>query len=339
MSAKITGNQAISAIIHIMLNSYEILPKKFLEKLPEIIGEDNLRETLNSFCFKKPSTFRVNTLKITSKGLIKELNQIGINVKPVDWYQDAFILDNVEQKILSETRWYKEGFLYIQGLSSMIPPLILNPEKNEKVLDLCAAPGSKTTQTATLMKNTGEITANDLSRIRNFKLNANLKLQGVTNTQTTNMLGELIWKKYPEFFDKTLVDVPCSMEGRFSTNDPKTYKDWKNGKVKQLSQKQKFLLRSAISATKIGGIIIYSTCTLSPEENEEVINWILEKEKNNIELLPITLNNYNFSQGLTSFKNKIYSLELSKTKRILPTKIMEGFYIAKLKKIKSNITF
>ena len=322
-----------------MPNQYDILPEKFLDKLPEIVGKENLDEILTSFCFRKPSTFRTNTLKITSEELTKELNKLNIKAQPINWYKDAFILINTPQKILSETKWYKEGFLYIQSLSSMIPPLILNPSENEKVLDLCAAPGSKTTQIAALMKNTGEIIANDLSRIRNFRLSANLQIQGVKNTKVTNLMGEIIWKKYPEYFDKTLVDVPCSMEGRFFTDDPKTYRDWKNGKVKQLAQKQKFLLRSAISATKTGGIIVYSTCTLSPEENEEVINWILEKEKNNVELLPVILDNCSFSHGLTKFKNKTYSLELSKTKRIMPSKTMEGFYIAKLKKIKSNIIF
>ncbi len=325
-----------------MSNLTNILPEKFLEKLPDIVGKENLDQILESFSTNKPSTFRTNTLKITADQLESELNKLNIKTERVSWYRDAFILKNVPQKVLSETKFYQEGYLYIQSLSSMLPPLILEPKAGEKILDLCAAPGSKTTQIASLMENSGEIIANDLSRIRNFRLIANLKLQGVNNTKVTSSMGEIIWKTYPEYFDRVLVDVPCSMEGRFNTNDEKTYKDWTPGKVRQLSQKQKFLLRSAISSTKVGGIIVYSTCTLSPEENEEVINWILEKEKGNIELEDIQksllLNHKSiFTKGLTKFKNKVYNTDLEKTIRINPSKMMEGFYVAKLRKIKSNI--
>src|SRR3989344_419590 len=137
----------------------------------------------------------------------------------------------------------------------MIPALILNPKPGEKVLDICAAPGSKTTQIAAMMENKGELVANDINQIRVYKLESNLKMQGVTNVIVTKLPAEAIWKKVPEQFDKTLVDVPCSMEGIFYCGDPKTFTHWSTKKVHYLAKHQKLILRSAVSATKPGGTI------------------------------------------------------------------------------------
>ena len=236
------------------------------------------------------------------------------------------------------TYLYKEGYIYIQSLSSMIPPLILNPQKDETILDLTAAPGSKTTQMAALMQNSGHILANDTSRPRLYRLESNLKMQNVTNTTTTQFPGQVLWQKFPEYFDKTLVDAPCSMEGRFFSDDPKTFRDWTPKKVKDLASRQCFLLRSAISATKPGGIIVYSTCTISPEENEGAIDWILTKEKDNIKIDNITIKKLKSLPGFTNFNNKKYNTNVQKTLRILPDDNMEGFFVAKILKIKSSLS-
>ncbi len=322
-----------------MTQPWNVLPEKFLEKLNDFVPEDKKQSVLQSFLQRKPSTFRANTLKISADDLEIELKKLGIEVERVPWYKDAFILKNVVQKVLAETKFYKEGYLYVQSLSSMIPPLVLDPKPEEIVLDMTAAPGSKTTQIAALMQNTGTLIANDKSRIRNFRLSANLALQGVTNAQVLSQPGEFLWKKYPEYFDRALVDVPCSMEGRFFVEDPKTFQDWTPGKVKQLAEMQKWLLRSAISTTRPGGTIVYSTCTLSPEENEEVINWILKKEGAAIDLDDIHIENLPMEQGLTQYKNKLFDKRLSKTVRIYPSGDMEGFFIAKIRKISSNILY
>lgn len=320
-----------------MNQKWDVLSEKFLEKLPAIVSQEHLEKVLNSFCIRKPSTFRVNKLKINPNELEQKLKNLGIEAEKIHWYKDAFVLKNIPQKILTETDLYKQGYLYIQSLSSMIPPLILDPKSGEKILDICAAPGSKTTQMAMLMQNNGEIIANDKSHIRNYKLQANLNQQGATIVAITHMPGEILWKKFPEYFDKTLVDVPCSMEGRFYIENEKSYKSWSPNKVRILAGTQKFLLRSAISSTKPGGIIVYSTCTLSPEENEEIIDWVLKKEGNAIRLDEIILEGNFLSSGLSGYKQKIFSQELKKTKRILPSATMEGFFIAKIKKITSTI--
>lgn len=320
-----------------MQKPWESLPEKFRERLALFTTPTEQEEILESFCVQKPSTFRANTLKISADELEQALTKEGIQTQRVDWYHDAFILINQPQKILTETKWYKEGYLYLQSLSSMIPPLILNPKGKESILDITAAPGSKTTQMAAMMQNTGEIIANDKSKIRLFKLKANLQTLGVTNTKVLQLPGQFIWKKFPQYFEKTLVDVPCSMEGRFQCNNEKTYKDWSTAKIDFLQNQQKFLLRSAISSTQVGGIIVYSTCTLAPEENEEVIDWILKKTHHAVMLEDIIIPKLPTHLGLTKWKNKIFDESLSKTIRIYPTKVMEGFFVAKLRKTASTM--
>ena len=240
-------------------------------------------------------------------------------------------------RALSETPQYRNGELYVQSLSSMLPPLILNLQPGERVLDIAAAPGSKTTQMASLMDNHGEIIANDTSRTRIYRLKANMALQGASIAHVSRDDGRAIWKRYPEYFDKALVDVPCSMEGRFNTQDPKTYQDWSLKKVKDLSHLQRWLLRSAISATRPGGIIVYSTCTMSPEENEEVIDWVLAKERGNVIVEDVRLSGAVFDPAILVWNAKKFDTSIGKSARIYPTNLMEGFYIAKLKKIRSSV--
>lgn len=318
-----------------MQDQYKNLPEKFIERLKKIFSAEEFEQVLNSLSTKPIPSFRANTLKTTAGKLEKQLQIQGFIIEKVSWYKDAFILKNKSVRELTETEEYKQGQIYIQNLSSMIPAIVLNPKPNETILDICAAPGSKTTQIAALMKNEGKIVANDLSRPRLYKLHANLKIHGITNTIVANLPGQTLWKKYPEYFDKTLVDVPCSMEGRIRLDDPDTYKDWSMRKIKELEMKQKYLLRSAISATKTGGIIVYSTCTLAPEENEGVIDWILKKVPlGGIEIEEIKIPSLTLQQGLKRW-NKEFKGEVGS--RIYPTKSMEGFFIAKIRKLKSTI--
>lgn len=314
----------------------EKLPEKFLERLQRLYSEDEFQQILTAIATKPLPSFRTNTLKITTSELEKKLQEQGFEIEKIAWYQDAFILKNKSVRELTDTDDYKNGEIYIQNLSSMIPSLVLDPQPDEKILDLCAAPGSKTTQIAALMENNGEIVANDLSRGRLYKLTANLNMYGVTNSKTTNFPGQMIWKKFPEYFDRTLVDVPCSMEGRIRLDDPETYEDWKLGKIKALERMQQYLLRSAISATKVGGIIVYSTCTLAPEENEGVIDWIIKKAGSAIKIEKIEIPNLELQPGITKW-NKEFTNQTSLTSRVHPSSRMEGFFVAKIRKIASTI--
>jgi NOL1/NOP2/sun family putative RNA methylase len=317
-----------------MNNQQKTFPELFLERL-KIIYPKNAATIQTTLQEKPMPSFRTNTIKTTTPKLKASLLEQGFRLKDISWYSDAFILLNKSIRELTETEEYHQGQLYIQGLSSMIPALILDPQQNENILDLCAAPGSKTTQLAALMKNQGTILANDLSRQRLFKLKANLQLNGVTTTKTMNTVGEKLWQRYSEYFDKTLVDVPCSMEGRICLTDEKTYHDWSPKKIKLLANKQKYLLLSAISATKVGGTIVYSTCTLAPEENEGVIDWILKKIGDAIIIESIQIPHLSLHKGIAQWTKPFHSAVIQ-TSRTLPSQTMEGFFIAKIKKIRQT---
>lgn len=313
------------------------LPAAFLARLEKQFGTQKFQELLPFFSLKRPTTLRANTLKITPHDLQAQLAESGIELIPVEWFPIAFIVKNVELRVLTEHPLYLNGSFYVQSLSSMLPPLVLDPQPGEKILDLTAAPGSKTTQMAVMMGNSGEIIANDVSPIRLFKLTANLRMQGVTNTFTRRGPGEYFWKKSPEFYDRVLVDVPCTMEGRMNTEDPKSYQDWSEQKIRDLSVRQQHLLRSAVTSCKVGGVIVYSTCTLAPEENEGVLNWLLQREKETVELEEISLPGVTASYGITSWLDQVYDPQVSKGLRITPSQTMEGFFVAKFRKIGSNI--
>ncbi|HLC87393.1 MAG TPA: RsmB/NOP family class I SAM-dependent RNA methyltransferase [Candidatus Nanoarchaeia archaeon] len=227
------------------------------------------------------------------------------------------------------------GYYYIQELASMLPIIALEPKPKEIVLDLCAAPGSKTTQAVAFMKNSGAIIANEVSMSRLKILASNLERCGVTNTIITKKEGSILCNelnKQKFVFDKVLIDAPCSGEGTLRSS-PATYIMWNIKTIKSLPRIQKNLIKSAISVLKIGGEFIYSTCTHAPEENEGVIDAIL-KEFPNIKIEAINLP-INCRDGITSWGGHKYSNEVKKSCRIYPhDSNTEGFFIAKLRKLK-----
>ncbi len=310
----------------------QVLPQVFIDRLENLLPEKTKEEVLAAFCAERPTTFRTNTLKITTPELEEELTKKGINYQKVSFLPDAFILEG-SAKQLTTTGLFDSGLLYVQSLSSMIPALVLEIKQNENVLDMTAAPGSKTSQIAALMENTGHIVANDISRVRLYKLRANLKLLDVKNTTVIQKKGQDLWKSYNNFFDKVLVDAPCSLEGRFQCQNPKTYRTWNIKKVKQLSHLQRYLLRSALTCAKPGGVIVYSTCTLSPEENEEALDWLLTNEKNSVVLEPINLEIPEKITAFPKWQNKVFDPQIKNAMRILPSSLMEGFFVAKLRKV------
>ena len=302
------------------------LPYEFTEAIYNKFSERNADKILEGM-IDKYTTLRVNTIKSSNEEVIKVFEENGIDYDTVDWYENAFIIKNKNEKDLQKLDIYKDGKIYLQSLSSMVPPLILNPKPGEKVLDLTAAPGSKTTQMAALMNNKGEILANEIDKIRFDRLEHNIKKQGVTIATVTNEDGRNAVRKKDEYFDKVLLDVPCSGEGRFIIDKPDTYSTWSIMLVQGLTLLQKELIDSAFKALKPGGELVYSTCTLNREENEKIVNWALNSY--NLELEQIHFKVDNMIKG----NNKHLREEINKTIKILPSKRTEGFYIDKFKKI------
>ena len=177
------------------------------------------------------------------------------------------------------------------------------------------------------MENKGYILANEIDSIRCERQRYNIKMQGANIVEVINKRGEKVGEEHKEEFDKVLLDAPCSGEGRFLGNSPKTYRTWSKKTVNELAKLQKKLLKSAYEALKPGGVLVYSTCTLNKKENEEVLEWALE----NLELKLLDIN-LDLREKLQRFNDGV-NKEISKAIRILPSKNMEGFFIAKFKKI------
>jgi len=282
---------------------------------------------------KPKKSIRVNTLKIQPEKLKQKLEAKGWKLKQI--LPNAFqIQSQLKPGELGKTKEHLLGYYYVQEITSMMPILALNPKPNNIILDLCAAPGSKTTQTAELMQNQGTIIANDLTIGRIAILSANLERCGITNTIITRHDGlQLIkiLKKLNMKFDKILIDAPCSGEGNIRTS-PKTYLEWNENILKKFSNKQKKLASASIQLLKPNSEMIYSTCTYAPEENEEVIQYLLDNNPN-IEIQEITLP-IKSRPGITKWKNKTFSNELKKAHRIYHhDNNMEGFFVCKMKKL------
>ncbi len=306
----------------------------FLERMKKLLKND-FNIYLQSLQKPTLKSIRCNTLKISPEQLKKRLENYGWKIsQPFQNYKEIIIIETkLEPGELGRSLEHLLGYYYIQELSSMMPVITLCLEKNESVLDLCASPGSKTTQISANMKNSGELIANEVSFGRVKILASNLERCGAANTLITKKEGSALclkFKKMKKEFDKILVDAPCSGEGTLRTN-PKTCTMWNIKTINSISRIQKRLVENALEVLKPGGTLIYSTCTHAPEENEEVIDYILKKTKNiKLEKINLPMKSH---QGLTKWQDKTFNPELKKTKRIYPYDSgSEGFFIAKIMK-------
>jgi 16S rRNA (cytosine1407-C5)-methyltransferase len=312
------------------------IPSAFKDRLEVMFGPSMCR-SLESTFVERPTTFRVNTIQSSKEEVLDALQRDGFTVQHVPWYSDAFILTNKTKRDLTETDIYNNGKIYIQSLASMVPPVVLEPQAGERVLDLTAAPGSKTSQIAARMERTGELIANDVNKPRFFKLKHNMEQLGVAD-EVDNWTFSLrlehgvgLCKEYSAYFDKILLDAPCSAEARFVEGNAKTFGYWKERKIKEMAYKQRQLLFAAWSALKPGGTLVYSTCTFAPEENEVQIARLLERN-DDVEVLPVSIDTLKSMSCITEWKEKTLHDGVKSTLRIKPDATIEGFYIAKLRK-------
>lgn len=313
--------------------------KSLFKERMELLLENEFEKYLDSLKISSQNSIRVNTLKISVKDLKKRLEKKGWKIKqPFQSNPEIFIIESdLAPGELGRSLEHLLGYYYVQEISSMLPVMVLDPKNNERILDLCASPGSKTTQLAAYMNNKGLIVANEINLGRLRILSSNLGRCGVTNTLVTMKNGVYLCENFYKnkiFFDKILVDAPCSGEGTLR-NTPKTSLMWNINTVKKLSKIQKHLVESALKILKPNGILIYSTCTHSPEENEEVVNYLLEKYP--IKLDKISLpKELKFREGIIRWKDKLYKDELKQSCRIYPhISNTDGFFISKIIKNKN----
>lgn len=292
--------------------------QKFLERYKELTDIDSFIE-----CSSRPlrKSIRVNTLKTEVKEIKSRFKDY--NLKQVPWCKEGFWLKG---EAIGNTLEHFLGYIYIQEAASMIPPLILSP-KEDIILDMCASPGSKTTQMAALMKNKGLIIANDINILRLKPLSINLQRCGVLNTVMTKMEGRFFKDK----FDKILVDAPCSGMGAIRKS-PNTPLMWNPNTIKRMAGIQRQLLSTAFDILKENGTLVYSTCTLEPDENEGVINFLLNKYENaKLEKINLEIKR---SPAILEFEGNVYDNEVKKCLRIWPQdNDTEGFFVAKIVKI------
>ena len=310
------------------------LPEAFRDRLEQIVPREKFAQVLETFDSPKNVTFRVNTLKSTPQQLETKLTTANIAFETITWnlLDGVYKIHSNDKQALTQTTMFYDGELYIQNLSSMIPPLLLSPKPDETVLDLAAAPGGKTLMLAGMMENTGWLSAVEMQRERFFRMCDNLKMQGVTNAHTYMTDGRSVGKKCPEMFDRILLDAPCSSEARFKTHDPKSMSYWSIHKVKETSKLQQRMLLSAYDALKVGGRLVYSTCSFSPEENESPLNYLLKRHGEHLRTLPITLPFDNTQKPLEHWGKETYDERIQNAVRILPTDTIDGFFMCVLEK-------
>lgn len=311
------------------MSPYSHVSDKIYSYLSETFGEESAK-SYRDFVGEEPSKYlRVNELKISRDELAKSLLEIyGIRTEPVLYPPNALkIIDGFDY--VGSTLEIAFGFYYIQALTSMLPPFALNPDEDDIVLDLCSAPGSKTTQLAEMMKNKGVLVVNELEINRIKALAFNLDKMNFLNCGVVNQRGEMLSKYYNSHFDKILVDAPCSGLGIIQKKNEVNHW-WSLERVNNLIEIQQKLLVSAIKMLKVGGELVYSTCTLTPEENELLINKVLQKYPLEVEPVSIPIKHHN---GLTSYKDEKLDRRLSKALRIYPWEAdSDGFFLVKLKK-------
>ena len=296
------------------------LPEFFIEELNKEYGV-TITKTIVDGLVKKKTSFRVNNLLSNNDEIEKAFMNERTSLKKVGWYENAYVISEPNDVTLNEKDFYKSGKVYVQNLSSMIPPLVLEPMPDEDILDMCAAPGGKTTEIACLSNNRAHITACEMNPIRVKRLEYNIKMQGASvyvMPKDSRNLDDFLK------FDKVLLDSPCSGSGTLDILDEKISKYFTEYLIQKSIKSQKILLNKAINLTKKGGEIVYSTCSVLKRENEEIINDAIKR--NDIEIIPIDKERF----------VEVPTLEttIKGTMCVMPTDIYEGFFVAKLKKVK-----
>lgn len=297
------------------------IPQFLKGKLLSEYKEDEFEKIIEGYSKKRKTTLRINTSKTSLNDVKKILESKGIIYNEVSWYKNALIMENVSEKDIKKLDIYEKGEIYLQSLSSMIPPIIVNPKEGENILDMTAAPGGKTTQMANLSDNKAMITACEKNKIRADRLKYNLEKQGANHVNV--MLEDA--RKLNEFFsfDKILLDAPCSGSGTLNLNDENIEKYFTKELVERSVKTQKELLTKAAKIVKKGGEIVYSTCSILKEENEKVIEEISKKEK--LEIIHI---------NKEDFENvPLLPVKIEGTICVMPDELYEGFFVAKLRKV------
>lgn len=292
----------------------EIIPQFLKEMLVNQYGQETTKKIIKGYV-KKVVTIRINTIKTNKQEIIDKLKNAQIEFDEIEYNNNALIIRNKNEEDLRKIDMYENGEIYMQSLSSMLPPIVLEPKEKENILDMTAAPGGKTTQMSAMTDNKAYITACEKNKIRAERLKYNLQKQGA---KMVNVMQEDARKLSDYFsFDKILLDAPCSGSGTENVLNAKFTEELIERSVKT----QEELLKKALKILKPGGEMVYSTCSILKQENEDLLKKFLKKSK--IEIVPIDLPD----------EIPMLPTTLEGTVCVCPTEIYEGFFVAKIKKL------
>ena len=291
--------------------------QKILEKQ---YTEEYVKKIMSGYKKTRKTTLRVNTIKSSIEEIKNKLNEANIDYEQVDWSKEVFIIKNADEKIIQEMDIYKNGQIYLQSLSSMLPPIILDPKQGSDILDMAAAPGGKTTQIAALSNNKSHITACEKNKIRFERLKYNIEKQGASCVFIMAKDSRYIDDFFS--FDQILLDAPCSGSGTLNIEDMKFEKNFTEQLIEKSIKIQESLLKKAIKILKPGHEMVYSTCSILSSENEDVINRVIRST--DAEIVPI---HFDGIEQLPLLPTKING-----TLCICPTELYEGFFVAKIRK-------
>lgn len=305
---------------------------ELIDRLKEIYSINDLKIIEKWFNCDRKTSFRINLLKTTEKEILSTLNEKWLKIKKINFLANCYILEDWREKDLWDLDIFKDWKIYLQQVSSQIPVNFLDLSEWNKVLDITAAPWSKTSQIASILNNTWEIIAIDNNQIRIDKLNFTLNRQWVKNTKVIKSNAEVFsWENYLEYFDNILFDAPCSAEWKINLNNEKSYAFWRTEIIKKNYNVQKNILKNIIPYLKKWWILVYSTCTLSPEENEWIVHFILSNYPE-LEICDISIDYKYVRTWIKKYWKYIYRNDVTKSIRILPTEETEGFFVAKFRK-------
>ncbi|MDA0875564.1 MAG: RsmB/NOP family class I SAM-dependent RNA methyltransferase [Bacteroidetes bacterium] len=303
-------------------------PTAFVDRYRDLLAPDVWERIVDGMSAERQTWFRLNPLR---GGNWADLDALGlIYHKYISW-EDAGWVDPDHREALLASAPAQEGKIYVQGLSSQLPVRVLEPQGGVRLLDLAAAPGSKTLQLAAMAPE-ADIAAVEIVRKRKFRLEDNLERNGASNVKVFLQDGTKVWRYRPEHFDRILLDAPCSSEGRFRFDEPQSYGFWNRSKTKEMVRTQRRLVFSAIHALAPGGTLVYSTCSLAPEENEGIVAHILEAFGYCLDIEPVTFDVPERVDALLDWGKGPVDPRIAACCRLLPSERMEGFFVARFRK-------
>ena len=298
------------------------IPDFLYEKLLKEYGEELTNKIIEGYSKNRPVTLRVNTLKNSIEAIKSIFINLGYKINEVKWYKEAIVIENIDESKIRELDIYNNGEIYLQSLSSMMPVIMLEPKQEENILDMAAAPGGKTTQIASQTGDKAFITACEKNKIRAERLKYNIDKQGARRITILTQDARDLDRYFS--FDKILLDAPCSGSGTINLDNEKLEKTFTQELVSRSIKTQQELLQKSVEVLKPGHEIIYSTCSILKEENEENVLKILKSGK--VELVPIDVEKEEFKYI------PLLPVNIKGTVCVCPSELYEGFFIAKLRK-------